>query len=428
MESQPKPVEVQQRQQLEVPYVTVAKAVTRERIPEQAENFEKFFDAINNELMGNGEGKGLFIWESKKYPGVKFLAGQIHITEKLVRHLSHGRIEEPINGQERRLSHLVRFFEPGWGLKGDGSGVSVLDMALSPALDMTHIIATAIKNGEIPPTGDIFLLGSPAAIGGETTPAFNKTVKEAIAQGKGFDPYGEIYAEFMEEHLPTTPDELDKTKIVLEGVSEGTITADRTAHHLREGLKPRKVKDEDGRERWVGVQVLLDNPAGIHGSNLPTQIGRSGNMLGFVTEAVVRNFTSPIAKILNSTQPQFYKDIAQKLKIPQPDETQRKAKKRLAVLEITTLLHGAPLDKRERAYVRISSPDPANANFKGLRRAFGFGRQDKPRTIQDWVISEGETKIFPNSNKLHMWPWLRSIESGAWGRKMKAIVDTESPK
>jgi hypothetical protein len=440
----PASIEARSSPRLEAPYITAVKAVTRERMPEQAGDFDRFFDAINNELMGNGEGRGLFIWESKleKYKGVKFLAAQIHITEKLVRSLSNSKIEAPINGQERRLSHLVRFIEPAWGLGNDGSGLSALDMAFSPALDMANTIATAIRNGEVPPTGDIFLLGSLTAIGGETTADFNQAVKQANARGEGLDPYGEIFAEFMLEHLPSAPDELDKTRIVLEGVSKGTITASRTFAHLPEYLKPKtETIKEDGKKEYKkisrGVQLLLDTPAGLHGSNLPTQIGRGLNMLGFVAEALARSSIkikgrqlrgSTLAKVLTETQPQFYRDIGEELGILRPDETQVKLKKELTNAEIATLVHGTPLDKQERTYIRISTPDPANINFRALRRVFGFGHKDKPRAIQDLVMNEGEMAIFPNSNKLHMWHWLRNIESGSWSRKMDAIVNRQTPK
>lgn len=417
--------ESQPRHPLEAPWITVAKAVARERIPDQADDFDDFFDAINKELMGNGEGRGLFVWESKRYKGVKFLAAQIRITEKLVRSLSNGKIEEPISGRKRRLSHLVRFIEPSWGLGDDGSGLSALEMAFSPALDMANAIATAARNREEPLIGDVFLLGSPTA--GETTVKFNQAVAAANARGEGFDPYGEIYAEFMLEHLPSAPDELDKTRVVLEGFSKGAITASRTFAHLPEHLKSKTETIIDGKKKYKktsrGVQLLLDNPAGVHDSNLPTQIGRGANMLGFVAEALARSSIkvkgvrikrgNTIAKVLAEKQPQFYKDIKEKLGIPQPDEDQIELKKELANTEIATLVHGTLLDKKERTYIRIPAFDPANINFRALRRVFAFGRKDKPRAIQDWVMNEGEMSIFPNSNRLHMWTWLRNIESGS---------------
>jgi hypothetical protein len=429
METQPVTVETQVRNSLETPYVTAVKAVVRERIPDQAGDFDRFFDGLNNELMGNGEGKGFFIWESKKYPGVKFLAGHIRITEAFVRDLSGNESEEDHQSSPQRRERLVRFIQPALGSRKDGSAISAVDMAFSPAIDMANTIATSIKNGDASPVGDIFLLGGLTAIGGGTTEAFNQAIKEASNRGEGFDPYGEIYAEFMEENLPKTSEELDKVRVVLEGVSKGTITADRTYAHLSDNLKSRKVKieieTEGGEKREIdgerGVQVLLDNPAGVHGHNLPTQIGRGANMLLFLAEAGIRSVTSKTGRALGKTQPQFYLDIARKLGIAEDDGDQKKLKGDLTRAEFATLWHGTKIDKDKRTYVRVSSPDTANSNFKAVRRALGL-KDREDLGIQDFMISESEMKIFPNKNTLHMWPWLRSIDSGSWARKMKAIV------
>lgn len=419
MERQPRP-ETAPSPHLEVPYISAARVAVRERIPGQAGNFDTFFDLMNQELMGEGKGKGLFVWESKKYPGVRFLAAQVHVSRDWIKKLSPNKKESAfeIRGRIRRQ---VRFGEPALGNKLDGSGLSALDMAFSPILDMTNMISSQIERGDEPIEADYYALGSPSAIGGTTTEAFNEAVRKAKDNGIGFDPYGEIYAEFMKDHLPNTEEELKSTRVVLEGVSKGTITADRTLHHLTEDIKAR-------------TQVLLDNPAGVHGHNIPTRIGRGLNMLLFLGEAGVRLGTNNMAKTLDKTQPQFYKDIAKKLEIPEPDEEQKKLKGHLSKtfrgLETSTLVHGAPIHKRERKFVRVATPDSANINFKVIRRAFRFGRlpQDE-RTLQNLATQEGNMIIFPNSNHfLHMWNWLKNIESGAWERKMNAIVRAEPPK
>lgn len=401
---------------LEAPYVTAVKARVGELVwPEQSQEFNSFFDLINQELMGQGEGKGLFVWESKKYSGVKFLAGHIHIDEDWVKRLSKSEIKDLPIKKRRRIKSYARFIQPALGGGKDGSGLSALDMAFSPALDITHTIATAIKNGEEPPTGDIYLLGSPTAIGGKTTLMFNVRINASRLQDLGFDPYGEIYAEFMQDHLPKNVEELQSTKVVLEGISKGAITADKTANHLIDEVKKR-------------TQVLLDNPAGIHGNSLPTKIGRGANMLLFLVEAgvrekITRNITG---RTLSKTQPQFYRDITQKLNLEEDSEEQKKLKGELAKFEYLTLWHGNPINKKEKKYIKVSSPDTANSSFKAARRAFSLRFTEKP-AIQDMMYQEGKVKIFPNSNNLHMWPWERSIKSGSWGRKLASIINTQAP-
>lgn len=402
--------ETQPKVSLEAPYISAVKARVAELLPEESQKFNNFFDLMNEELMGQGEGKGLFVWESKKYKGVRFLAGHIHISKDWIKKLSSQKLESPFQ-LRRRIKSQVRFIQPAFGRGNDGSALSVLDMAFSPALDITHTIATAIKSGEEPLTGDIYLLGSPTAIGGKTTGWFNGKVNAARERNLGFNSHGEIYAEFMREHLPQNPKELKGTRVVLEGVSKGTITADRTTRYLTELVKDR-------------TQVLLDNPAGVHGNGLPTKIGRGANMLLFLAEASVRR--NIIGKVLSKTQPQFYKDISQRLNLEEDSEEQKKLKGELAHSELVTLWHGNPINKREKRYIRISTPDTANISFKAIRRALYLKFKEKP-TIQDWAYQEGEAVIFPNSNKLHMWNWERNIKSGSWSRKMDSIIRTKVP-
>jgi len=445
-------------------------AGVQEILPEEhQESFGIFFDHLNDELMRPAEGNdrgGIFVWEStKSYPGVKFLAVHIRIKPEwamkiAARHdLSESAsgaslpdsVGEPLT--ERRINHYIRFIQPALGKNPDGSGLSPVDMALSPALDMLTIMSAAIARGEEPPSGEIFILGSPTALGGETTETFNTNVRKAKDAGEGFGPYGEIYAEFEEEFSPKTEQELDRTRIVEDGaVSKGAITTDKTFRHLPERLQDRTVlipmasnvrTGDESREyqTWIhkgkrGPQMLLGNPAGVHGHNLPTKIGRSLNMLPFPLEGYVRGKINPVARSLDKPHKQFYKDVARELGIPEESEEQKRLKADLFNAELATLFEGSPIDKSRRSFVRISSPDTANANLKAVRKVIRtrLGRamevvvdaaEGKPRPRRAFVfMQEGNMSIFPNANKLHMLPWIRSINSGAWARKMAFIENT----
>lgn len=415
---------------LEVPYITAAKELVDDK--ELPFGFHYLFNRINNELMRKPEGEdkgGLFVWESKKYPGVKFLAGHFRITEDIVRKIAYGSGRKtPISyltpdiqaGSERRIKHVVRFLQPAFGLGKDGSGFSVLDMAFSPAIDMATMISASIRRGEIPPKGDIYLLGTPTALGGETTESFNRKVKEARDKGQGLDPYGEIFAEFVEAHVPQEQGELEATKIVIEGISKGAVTAHRTFTHLSEEIKER-------------AQLLLDNPAIYHGKrewgsrNIPTQIGRGINLLGFVAEVVAR-MPNKFGKTLTKNQPIFYQEIAKELEIADESSEQKKLKNDLRMAELTTLVHGAPIDKSVRAFEKVSSPDTANTSFRTIRRVLSLRFKKRPYGIHDLMLNDGKIVVFPNANKTHMWPWMRSIDSGSWERKMEYIETTTPPK
>ena len=426
------------QQQLEAPYITAIKGLVHERIPDHEQSFTTFFDYINRELLRKAEGKdkgGLFVWESKKYPGVRFLAGHIRITDEVVRAIASDlistdesksqEISSPNEKEQRRVKHIARFLQPAFGFAKDGSGLSVLDMAFSPALDIATSIAASIRRGEEPVTGEIFLFGTPKALGGQTTMEFNQAVSRSRVQGRGLDPFGEINAEFIEEHVSQSPQDLASTKIVVEGISKGAATAQRTISHLSKEIRER-------------TQLLYYNPAATHGKyeedvevnrtklrrlkNLPTQIGRSANLIGFVGEVGIRMVTSSFGKTLNKVQPQFYLDIAKVLGIPDDTNEQKKLKKQLRNAELATLIHGAPLDKSIKSYEKVSSPDTANTGFKVIKRVLSV-QKGTPLFYKD-----GETLVFPNKNKTHMWPWMRSIDTGSWKRKIKFIENTRPQK
>jgi hypothetical protein len=130
------------------------------------------------------------------------------------------------------------------------------------------------------------MVGGPTALGGQVTQEFVERVEQ-----EGFSEYGRLYAEFVQQQLRGV--DLDRTRVVLQGASKGAITSDQTVKYLPDNLRERKVKTvgSDGREREItrGVQLLHDNPAGIQGDNLPTQVGRSINMgVGMAAEVGIR--------------------------------------------------------------------------------------------------------------------------------------------
>src|SRR4051812_34740523 len=75
---------------IEATYVTIVKDIVAKKIPEHQQSFNIALDEINNQITG----EGLFQWESKDQPGVKFLAGHLSVTPDLIQRIASQAVEE----------------------------------------------------------------------------------------------------------------------------------------------------------------------------------------------------------------------------------------------------------------------------------------------------------------------------------------------
>lgn len=419
--------EAEPQTHLEVPYVTIVRNIVHEKIPEHAGSFDITLDEINRQLI---EGNGFFQWESKAKPGVKFLAGHLSITPDLIQKIASQNMQnsdESLSNQdlgedEQRLEHYVYFVQPSFGPPPDGSAISALDMGIDRFIKEMPKVARAMRAGEKPPTVDIFIVGGPTALGAQVTGEFIDEVKK-----DGFEPYAKIYAEFAEEFLPKDKETLEKTRIVLQGVSKGTVTSDLTTKYL-----PKEIQDR--------TQRLYDDTAASHGRNIPTQIGRSINMgVGMAAEIGVRQFKGTVRNAAFAGQKQFYEEIS-KLRHLEDSEEQAKLKGELFTQELKTVAKGTPLNTEQRAYSRISTPDPVNINIRNIGRVIGAGLTEKFLGIKSRITGrelaprralvaneKGRLLTFATSNTFHNFPWERSIESGSWAQKMEYVENTKTP-
>lgn len=436
--------EVAPNQPLEATYVTIVKRIVHKEIPAHGASFDIALNEINRQITGDG----LFQWESKSenHKGVKFLAGHLSITADLIQRIANQTSQAPKTPSEdqesedtQRLEHYAYFVQPSFGLPPDGSALSVLDMGIDRFIKEMPKVARALRNGERPPTVDIYLLGGPTALGAEITRDFVDAV-----EANGFSEYGKLYAEFAQEFLPHDQDALDKTRIVLQGVSKGTVTAEQTFLNLPDAIKSR-------------TQLLFDNTAASQGRNLPTRIGRSANMaIGMGAEMVVRIGAdilggSTIPKGAFKDQGKFYKDILKAKGIPEDSDEQKKLKGELFTKgEIATIAKGTPFNEKTRAYSRISTSDPVNINFDNATRvdevrstemilggAYTLAREVVNRLggkMKPWARrglvakQKGRILTFATENGGHNFPWVRSVDSGSWAQKMEYVENTKPRK
>lgn len=425
-------------QPLEAPYVGIVKKIVHEKIPDHTRSFDITLNAVNEQITGNG----LFTWQSKDQPGVGFLAGHLSIDSSLIYKIAgQSKVSQETEDvsqeqEEQRLGHYVYVIEPSFGLGEDGSALSALDMGIARFINEMPRVARAIRAGEKPPTVDIYMVGGPTALGGHVTPEFAEKVK-----ANGFSEYGRLYAEFLREQL--SPDAVDSTRIVLQGASKGAITSDQTIKYLPQDMQER-------------TQLLYDNPAGTHGKNIPTQIGRSINMgAGMAAELAIRQFAGSVRNGAFAGQKEFYRAISRLKGIPQDSDEQARLKKELFLKgEIGSLAKGTPLDSDQRSFSRISTPDPVNVNFRNIVRVMSapvteriiqvrdrlLGRKIEPRraltvkehgrkSAEDYGLRKdrGGRLAFATGNTVHNFPWVRSIDSGSWAQKMSYVENTKLP-
>ena len=409
---------------IEATYVTIVKDIVAKKIPEHQQSFNIALDEINRQITG----EGLFQWESKDQPGVKFLAGHLQITPELIERIANQNQNtqqtdsEVISSEPEGPKHYAYFAQPSFGLGLDGSALSVLDMGIDRFIKEMPKVARAIRAGEKPPSVDIYLLGGPTALGAEVTREFVDGVKK-----NGFSEYGRLYAEFVREHLPKDEDTLAETRVVLQGVSKGTITGEQTYAHLPPELQERS-------------QLLFDNPAGTHGRNIPTQIGRSINMgVGMAGELGVRMIAGSVKGGAFAGQKDFYEAIMQKKGIPEDSEEQKKLKGELFLKgELATIAKGTPLDDNIRSFSRISTPDPVNINVRNMARVFSAPITERLTQVKDRLLgrkleprraltgaTHGQRLTFATGNNIHNFPWVRSIDSGSWAQKMQYVENSK---
>lgn len=408
---------------LEATYVTIVKDIVAKKIPEH----QKSFNTMLNEINGQITGDGLFQWESAREPGIKFLAGHLSVTPELINKIaSQNSISKTSElksdeDDEQKTEHYVYFIEPSFGIGEDGSALSVLDMAIARFVNEMPKVARAIRAGEKSPTIDIFMVGGPAALGGQVTQEFVDRVK-----ANGFSEYGKLYGEFITQNLSSF--DLDKTRVVLQGASKGAVTSDLTFKNL-----PHEIQDR--------TQLLYDNPGGIQGQNLPSQIGRSINLgLGMGAELGVRAVAGSVRNGAFAEQKEFYNRIKAKQGIAEDSEEQKKLKGELFLKgEIKALAKGTSLDQDQRSFIRISTPDPVNVNFSNIAGVVGGGISERLGEVKDRILArklgprralsatqKGRNITFATGNTVHNFPWVRNIDSGAWARKMEYVENSKS--
>ena len=151
-------------------------------------------------------------------------------------------------------------------------------------------------------------------------------------------------------------------------------------------------------------------------------------------------------------QKEFYRQIARLKGIPQDSQDQKELKKALFKQEIWTLAKGTPLDRTQRSFSRISTPDPVNINVRNIARVVSAPVTERLGQVRDRILGRklesrraltvkehgrkkdentgkerGGRLTFATGNTVHNFPWVRSIDSGSWAQKMEYVENSAPP-
>ena len=395
MESAPKDImenKPQLKTAIEAPYVDTIRREAADKIEGHERSLSLIFNEINNQAIDS-----FGIFKSEKYPGVSFSTIHLSVTPELIKRLGNSQAT-PMVDKQSETKDQVWFIQPAFGIGDIGNAFSALDMGIDRFIREMPKVSRALKNGENPPRVDIYVLGSPIAFAGTVTKDWNQEVSQT-----GFDAHGKLYAEFVEK---TLPDNLDNTRVVVNGPSKGSVTSERTYHFLPDEIKSH-------------TQGLYDIPEGGHSRILPLQIVKSINMgVGMGGELGVRMLADRTSKDLAKTEGPFYKKLRELRNIPLDSKEQASLKFKSFVEELKALTGGTPPDFEERGYYRSPDLDPTNIKPEGLidrgisllrRRKFAFR-------------SKGNKLTIATSRKAHNFPWKKSFS-----RWEKAIEYCEIP-
>lgn len=392
-----------QQKPLEAPYVGTMRREAQEKIEGHDRSLSLIFNEINNQAIDS-----FGIFNSERFPGVSFSTIHLSITPELIKKINNSQDFPQLEENPSQTKDQIWFVEPAFGMGDIGNAFSALDMGIDRFIREMPKVARALKHGEKPPKVDIYIMGSPIAFGGTVTEEWGKEVGET-----GFDAHGKLYAEFVAKNLPQN---LDDTRVVVNGPSRGSVTAERTYHFL-----PEEIKEH--------TQGLYDIPVGSHSRILPLQAVKTANMgVGMAGEFGIRILADRTSKDLGKTEALFYKQLRKIKNIPQDSKEQSGLKLKSFIAEVKALARGTPPDYDERGFYRAPELDPTNIKLEGIiNRLWGpvserrklvvnkvqrmlNSRVKEYETHPRFIRDRGRKMVVSTSRKAHNFPWKKSFQ------------------
>lgn len=357
---------------LNSPYFDVALGVVREKIPEKESQIRRVLEVIDREGVEN-----FSLFRPKDYPGVALPFTRINVT-KLTNEL-FGLNSEP-KRQEKEQGTIssprrLYFIFPGFAFPPAGHPFTPWDIVYDRVISLFPQIINPIRKGETIPQIEVLVLGSPNGLGGKVSEEWVTALKD-----KGIPQYGQVSAEFVRKALPEEQNELENTWIILQGMSMGSTVAEHTYLELPE-LKQK-------------LQLLLDNPAGLHERVLALLKGIQ-IPLGFLGEATVRGLFDQRVRNVIEAENVFLKKLEEMLQqrgiIEKDNQEQKKLKRKAALTDALNLIKGSSFDTESiRSFIRQGLYDPTSFSPSVFLRTLLQTLQGKTP-----VLGKGRSLTFP---------------------------------
>jgi|SRR3989344_966058 len=346
MASLEQPKSIEEKQEFQTPFCNVTLKEFTEAHPEKREAMRTVLKDIDAQAMDNFE-----IFNSERFPGVSFSFSKLTVSSEIIERLAAQKNTGTPPDQKDENAEIEEGKEEGVGAKRhdyflftafapppDGHALTVQDVAIDRYIRLIPRVANALKLGEKPPEVNVYLLGAPTGLGGSVTEEWIEEIKE-----NGLEKYGEMYAEFVEQHEA----EHAEPHVVLQGVSKGAIIAERTSKYLPEELQEK-------------TQRLLDNPAGHHEQTPVIRWLKGAQVaLGLAGEGVARMVFDDSMKSLMKQGGALTENLKKTKGIPDDEAVQTKLKQSAALAEGLALMKGSPLDTEStRSFIRRAIYDP----------------------------------------------------------------------
>ncbi|MDO8486775.1 MAG: hypothetical protein Q7S45_00565 [Candidatus Curtissbacteria bacterium] len=353
--------------------------------PEIAPDMQTILEEIERQSIDN-----FAIYESKEFPGVAFSYTKLTVTPEIVKKIAGENYRLPdSNPQDQNPENRVIFEFGVFTPPPNGHALSLLDMPIDRFIrNIPKVFHT--KEGHIPPTIDIYALGSPIGYGGTVTPEY----LEALIKN-GLEANGRIYGEFMNEKLR----DLDpkNTHVLAQGASMGAINADQAVLHLLPDFKEQ-------------TQVLLDVPAGHHNPKLVNRLKGLQTAVMFGAETGTRMLFDPKMKGLGNRTKKLYQYLSQAKNIPADGSDQTRLKWRCLYETGLKLVKGSPLEESQRHFIRAGIYDPLTT---GPKRFFDTYRRWNKNIVFKGI---GHSLEFPIATT-HFWFYTQRFNR--WERIIK---------
>lgn len=257
---------------------------------------------------------------------------------------------------------IIYVINQGWSDPAVGM-FTPWDMVYDSATKLLRRSVRSIKKDSVtthPPQVDIFIPGSPHSKFGKVGLPFLREVHE-----KGFAAHGRLYSQPIIDQITTSHALGQDVTVILHGMSMGGPVSQEMARVLKDYFSQPKFREKPKLQ----IQVLLDNPAGLH-KRSEWQTRGLQIPVGFLQEASMQKKDDKKLKA-GGTRNMFAeayqfdaaltRQVAEKLR-PEADSARQKILKLIMpVQEVIRLVRGTPLEPGMHALLRRGLFDPTGS-------------------------------------------------------------------